>query len=38
MCFVVIVLGKAVYFFSPLTLRKSRLDVNGLLSFAGLLS
>ena len=28
MCFVVIVLGKAVYFFSPLPLSKSRLAVN----------
>ena len=27
MCFVVIVLGKAVYFFSPLPLSKSRLAV-----------
>ena len=27
MCFVVIVLGKAVYFFSPLSLSKSRLAV-----------
>ena len=29
MCFVVIVLGKAVYFFSPLPLSKSRLAVLG---------
>ena len=28
MCFVVIVLGKAVYFFSPLPLSKSRLAVK----------
>jgi len=28
MCFVVIVLGKAVYFFSPLPLSKSRLAVR----------
>ena len=28
MCFVVIVLGKAVYFFSPLPLSKSRLAVT----------
>jgi len=33
MCFVVIVLGKTVYFFSPLPLSKSRLAVLGPASF-----
>ena len=36
MCFVVIVLGKDVYFFSPLPLSKSRLAVSKLSSYRAL--